>query len=262
MTETDQEPVNAMALAREIEPHSIASWPARETTELHGWLLRFTNGFTHRGNSVATLHFDATEISAVIANVEDEYQRRALPPMFQIASAVAPSMLARELLSRGYEVITPTHVLVGSPGVINDRLSDVPAAQVAYRPSPDFISLVLEGSRSAEDGRERIEILSRIVSDRICVTAEVGGASVACGTGTLTDGYVGINMMRTTPSCRRQGHARRVLSAIAGWAAENRVKRLYLSVEMQNAPAIALYRSAGFEPGYTYRYYRKPLPGS
>ena len=219
MTETDQEPVNAKALAREIEPHSIASWPARETIQRYGWLLRFTNGFTHRGNSVATLHFDATDVPAAIENVEHEYRKRSLPPMFQIASAVEPSTLPKELLSRGYDVVTPTYVLVGSAMAIRDRLGVANAARVAYEPSPDFISLVLEGSRSAEDGRERIEILSRIVSERICVTAESDGKSVACGTGTLRDGYVGINMMRTTPSNRRQGHARSVLSAIAGWAA-------------------------------------------
>ena len=257
---SDQDGVNAGDLAREIEPQAIASWPARESTTLHGWLLRFTNGFTHRGNSVATLHFVGTDLAEAIVMVEREYRRRALRPMFQIASSVAPPDLATPLLARGYQVITPTFVLIGTPTRICDRLPETRGVRTAHEPDEGFVSLVLEGSRSHDDGRERIEILSRqnlVASGITCATVEADGKTVACGTGTLTGEHVGINMMRTRPEYRRQGYARRVLKAIAQWAAEQGAKRLYLSVEMENVPAVALYRNAGFEPGYTYRYYRK-----
>jgi len=257
---SDQGGVNAEALAREIEPQAIASWPARETMTLHGWLLRFTNGFTHRGNSVATLHFVGTDLQEAIETVEREYRRRALRPMFQIASSVAPSDLATSLLARGYQVVAPTFVLIGTPTRICDRLPETPGVRTAHEPDEGFVSLVLEGSRSHDDGRERIEILSRqnlVASSRTCATVEVDGKIVACGTGALTDEHVGVNMMRTRPEYRRQGYARCVLKAIAQWAAEQGAKRLYLGVEMENARAIALYRSAGFEPGYAYRYYRE-----
>jgi len=253
---SDQDGVNAVALAREIEPEAVASWPARETMTLQGWLLRFTNGFTHRGNSVATLHFLGTDLGEAIETVEREYRRRALRPMFQIASSVAPSELSTSLLARDYQVVTPTLVLVGSPVGIGTRLPDA-TAKISREPDEDFVSLVLEGSRSIDDGRERIDILSRIPHERICVTASSDGKAVACGMGTLTNGYAAINMMRTTTAHRRRGHARRVLAAIAQWADANGAKRLYLSVERANAPAIALYERAGFEPGYAYRYYRK-----
>jgi N-acetylglutamate synthase len=253
---SDQGGVNAEALAREIEPQAIASWPARETMTLHGWLLRFTNGFTHRGNSVATLHFVGTDLPEAVETVEREYRRRALRPMFQIASSVAPSDLATSLLARGYQVVTPTLVLVGSPVAIGKRLPDG-TVKISREPDEDFVSLVLEGSRSIDDGRERIDILWRIPHERICVTASSGGKAVACGMGTLTNGYVAINMMRTTTAHRRRGYARRVLAAIARWAGANGAKRLYLSVETANAPAIALYERAGFGPGYDYCYYRE-----
>src|ERR1051325_10302956 len=119
---SDQKAVNSEALARALEPMAIASWPARETVRLDRWLLRFTNGFTHRGNSVATIEFDGSDVVAAIARVEAEYQRRSLPPMFQVASAVAPRSLGETLRSRGYDVITPTYVLVGEPETIRDRL--------------------------------------------------------------------------------------------------------------------------------------------
>jgi ribosomal protein S18 acetylase RimI-like enzyme len=65
--------------------------------------------------------------------------------------------------------------------------------------------------------------------------------------------------MRTDVEFRRQGHAQRVLAAMAQWAASQDARRVYLAVEQSNAPALALYAQASFEPAYSYRYYRKLL---
>ena len=63
--------------------------------------------------------------------------------------------------------------------------------------------------------------------------------------------------MRTHADFRRRGHARRVLGAIADWAAAQGAGQLFLSVEEANAPARALYEGVGFARAYPYRYYRK-----
>jgi GNAT superfamily N-acetyltransferase len=257
MANIDQAPVNARALAGEIEPHAIASWPPREAIVRNNWLLRFTNGFTHRGNSVATLQFGGKNLDNAIDDVEREYRKRALVPMFQVASLVAPPELESTLIARGYEAVTPTFVLAATPPALRACLPATVDVAIDRAPSADFIALVVEGSRSEGDGAERIEILSRVSAERICVTASAEGCAVACGTAKLVEGHVGINMMRTALPHRRQGHAFRVLAAIARWAQENDASRVYLSVEMANAPALALYERAGFVPAYTYLYYRK-----
>ncbi len=259
MPNIDQEPVNAQVLAAQIEPHAVASWPARETISLNDWLLRFTNGFTHRGNSIATLEFSGDDPDKAIEIAERAYRDRNLPAMFQIASAVAPTGFADILRARAYEIITPTFVRVASPSEVC-RILPAPADIIISRePGPDFALLVREGSRSAADGDERLEILSRVKSRRICVTALGDGRAVACGTGTFSGDHVGINLMRTTPLYRRRGYAQRVLAAIARWAEQEGAARLYLGVEMANAPAVALYERAGFVAAYSYRYFRKIL---
>jgi GNAT superfamily N-acetyltransferase len=257
MTNIDQAPVNARALAAEIEPHAIASWPPREAVWQNDWLLRFTNGFTHRGNSVATLQFGGSNLDTAIDAVEHEYRKRALAPMFQVASLVAPTDLAGVLIARGYEAITPTFVRATTPAALLANLPEQGDLAISHVPDADFISLVVEGSRSEGDGAERLEILSRISAERICLTAFAEGRAVACGTGTLVGGHVGINMMRTALTHRRQGHAQRVLSALARWAKQTGAIRVYLGVERANAPALALYTRAGFIPAYVYCYYRK-----
>ncbi len=60
-------------------------------------------------------------------------------------------------------------------------------------------------------------------------------------------GEVEILNIATRPACRRQGHARRLLECAAALMHERGAERIVLEARERNAPAIALYRSAGFE---------------
>lgn len=252
MRETHQDGVNTRVA--ELEQAGIETWPARETQNIAGWLLRFTDGHTHRGNSVATHRFKARTPDAAIAAVESEYRTRDLPPMFQISPAARPGDLERILKARGYRTITPTLTCVATSMVMRASLPEPREVKTGGAPDDDFIQLILSSSRSEADGHERLDILSRIELPHICITAYDKGVAVACGTGTLTAGWVGINMMRTDAAHRRNGHAQRVLAAITRWSETKGVTRLYLNVEEANHGARALYAKAGFETAYEYRY--------
>lgn len=252
MRDIHQGGVNARAA--ELEAAGVETWPARETMRLAGWLLRFTDGYTHRGNSVATYRFTQDTCEDAIAIAESEYRQRNLPPMFQISPATQPVDLEHQLKQRGYRTITPTLTCVASALVMRASLPEPREVTTSGEPSDDFENLILTGSRSEADGRERLEILSHIELPHVCVTAYDKGVAVACGTGTLAAGWVGINLMRTDPAHRRSGHAQRVLSAITRWSENKGVSRLYLNVEEANHGARALYAKAGFDVAYEYRY--------
>jgi len=49
------------------------------------------------------------------------------------------------------------------------------------------------------------------------------------------------------PENRRRGIARELLAALKGWAANQRIRRLFLEVGEDNTAARALYAAAGFE---------------
>ncbi|WP_340116456.1 GNAT family N-acetyltransferase [Pelagibius sp. 7325] len=60
------------------------------------------------------------------------------------------------------------------------------------------------------------------------------------------------------PSCRRRGHARRLLQAAVTESAQRGAHRMQLEVVESNARAQALYRAAGFAPfGRRRNYYRQ-----
>src|ERR1700722_17477415 len=169
-------------MAAEIEPLAVAVWPARETLAREGWLMRFTGGLTHRGNSVATFAFHGADVSAAVNQVEQEYGVRDLVPMFQIATWVQPDDLAGVLATRGYEPIAPPFVRVAIPTDMIARLPPPGEISVEGGASASFAALVVNGSRTEADGQERIDILSRIAVPHICVTALSNGIGVSCGT--------------------------------------------------------------------------------
>jgi GNAT superfamily N-acetyltransferase len=252
MREIHQDGVNARIA--ELEAAGVELWPARETMTIDGWLLRFTDGQTHRGNSVATHRFEDGSGNEAIAAVEREYRLRNLSPMFQISPVTKPADLEHLLHERGYRTVTPTLTCAASSLIMRASLPEPREVTAAGEPGDDFAALLLGGSRSEADGRERLDILSRIELPHACITAYDKGVPVACGTGTLVAGWVGINLMRTDPARRRSGHAQRVLSAIARWAEGKGVSRLYLNVEEGNNAARTLYAKAGFNTIYAYRY--------
>ncbi len=237
--------------AAELETAAAASWPARHTENIHGWVLRFTDGYTHRGNSVATHAFSGEDVEACIAAVERAYAAHGLPAMFQIGDAVQPAGLEARLTARGYEAITPTLVCIAHTAAMRAALPD--AGTVTLERGAGFDALVIEGSRLPADGRDRLDILSRMM-EPLCVTALAGDEAVACGLGIRHEGWIGINLMRTAAAHRRRGHAQRVLAAIAHGAEAQGVANIYLAVERENAPARALYAKGGFRDAFGYRY--------
>ncbi|MNS49561.1 putative acetyltransferase [compost metagenome] len=63
--------------------------------------------------------------------------------------------------------------------------------------------------------------------------------------------------MRTEQSQRGRGLAGRVLAGLAQAALARGVERVFLQVDAQNQPALALYRRAGFETRWQYCYWQR-----
>ena len=79
-----------------------------------------------------------------------------------------------------------------------------------------------------------------------------GGMTYAADEGAITN-------IATHPGARRRGAARAVVQALLKQACERGLASLYLEVRPSNTPAIALYRSLGFEEvGRRKHFYRHP----
>src|SRR5689334_11299148 len=87
----------------ELEQLVVDAWPADETFELDGWLLRKSGGPTNRGNSVSTLRVKGRlPLDARIEQTEAWYRARNRAISFQLGPCAAPRELDAALAARGY----------------------------------------------------------------------------------------------------------------------------------------------------------------
>jgi GNAT superfamily N-acetyltransferase len=243
-------------LVRDLEEAVVDAWPAVETLELDGWLLRASGGPTHRGNSVATLEV-GTELSDVtrIAQAEAWYRERDKLPMFQIGPRVAPKDLDQLLAERGYRIEGEAVTAVSEPAEILERLRKGPLeTSVASKPSEAWLEVGVRATRFASTPEIFQGFLTRLGSRcRFALVRDARGEPIASGLGITSEDRLGLYAMFTLPHLRRKGAGKALLRALAQSALSDQMRELYLLVETDNV-ARGLYAQAGFRDVYSYHY--------
>ena len=77
----------ARAIATIIEPIAFKAWPAPHVESLGGWHMRFADGYSGRGNSVATFGGPGLSLEAAVTRAIAAYRARGLKPLFQTTPA-------------------------------------------------------------------------------------------------------------------------------------------------------------------------------
>jgi GNAT superfamily N-acetyltransferase len=226
---------------RNLEYAATMAWPGTERQWIDGWLLRYGHGSTRRANSAVPLEVRGG-LSAMPAIV-DWYAARGEPPLLSVPDRlfrVPPGAPAD-----GENVVMTTDLTTDSPAPASTVTSTV---AMADRPDaqwlrtyvrdvpPDVLTAVVDG-----------EVVFAARSDRA-----VGRAAVT----SAPDGtrWAGLSAVHVVEGHRREGHARVLCEALLGWAAGRGATRAYVQVLADNAPAIALYESMGFDTQHHVRY--------
>jgi ribosomal protein S18 acetylase RimI-like enzyme len=228
----------------------LAAWPPLEREWLGAWALRFADGFTRRANSVLPLGDPGLPLEQAIVRCEAIFEAHGLPPSFQLRAGVTTPGLAPLLRARGYVPEHPSLVLAGP-------LPDpVPDGRVSHDdvPSEEWLGTWLAISRRSEPdalGLARA-LLAGVSRPRTFALVREDGRPLATALGTLSPGWLGLSCLAVREDARRRGIARSLLAALAAWAPGTH--RIWLEVEADNEPALALYRSLGLEQtgGYSY----------
>lgn len=236
-----------------LEPLADDAWPARERERLGGWRLNASSGYSLRINACWPLAAPDRDLDLAIEAVEAWYAARGLPPRFKLTDGVfAPPDLAERLAARGYRSGHETLVMAGATGGEGDA-----GVRLSSTPDATFEAVFTASAGDPEDGRERVEALGRMPPPALYARLEIDGAPAAIGVAALGGGVVGVFGMRTVPTHRRKGLARRVLRSLLAEARQRGAERAWLQVEAGNASAIALYAAEGFEPAYRYHYWSR-----
>jgi N-acetylglutamate synthase len=242
---------------RLLEDIGAEAWPAATTAWLEGWRLSLDAGVTRRANSVLP---NATrpvgDADALIGEVERRYRARGLCPCFKLTAAADPADLDRRLERSGYRSEGHSLVLVADARKVAPPHAPQIAITLDDRPTGVWLDACWPAAPYAAERPARQAIVERVRLPRAFGLARLGTAVGGAALAVADRGWVGITAVHTLPEQRHRGVAQCLLRALACWAIEQRIERLYLQVERDNAPARRLYGGLGFTEAYSYHYRR------
>lgn len=236
-----------------IEELSLNAWPATHTLSYDGWLLRLTDGYTRRANSVQPLSASSLALADKVVHCEQIYTAYGLDTIFKVTSATNHRHLDTFLAARGYSQEAETRVqTLHLPETILPSTEELSFdAAITDRWLEAYARLSLVEPRHLPAMRR---LLASIVPEHRFVAMSERTKVIAVGLLVLERSYAGIFDVVVDATRRRQGLGTRLVEQMLLWARSCGVGHAYLQVVANNVPALRLYANLGFHDAYTYWY--------
>ncbi|KAB8127377.1 GNAT family N-acetyltransferase [Gracilibacillus oryzae] len=246
--------MNNEKVIRKIEELSINALPALQTQLVDGWILRFSNGYAKRANSINPLYSSNDEIKEKIEKMENIYRQEKLKVVYKLTTNVFPKELDGILEQNGYELVGLTSVQLLSL----KEVAVTPAANVVYYNylADKWFTVYCELNNVKETYQPTLKKMLQNIKPDVCyvVLFNDNNEPLACGMGVLEDEYIGLFDIVTNERHRNKGYGKQVIFTILNWGKENGAKHAYLQVVLTNRPALNLYSKLGFNEAYKYWY--------
>lgn len=243
-------------MIRKYEELSMGAWPSLQTKLYDGWILRFSNGYTRRSNSVIPIYESTISLDEKIDLCEKEYKSRSLPTLFKLTNESNPKGLDSRLEERGYIKENEAALRVLDLNQYSYQQSQGVIVESQF--SNNWLNAFFYFSHITDEEVKITarDILNNIMGKIICVAKEVDGKLVGCGYGAIERDNIGIFDIIVDENFRGKGYAKDILDNILGTACAVGVKNAFLQVSVGNIPAEKLYNRIGFKELYHY-WYRK-----
>ncbi len=235
-----------------LEQIADRAWPAPVVEHRGGWLLRYADGWTNRANSALPLGTDTTPVAQTVQDCVTFYRDRRALPKITVPLPVRRDV-ARHLEAAGW-VAQPTVLVQTAP---LEAAAPAHPVELLPGPSPELLELVAARKHGLPPAADHV--LTTVAQVRFAQARDAGGTLVAGARGAVVDDWLHLGLVEVVPQARRQGLARALWAALAGWARELGATQAVLQVEERNEAAARLYASVGFRTHHTYVTYHLPL---
>jgi N-acetylglutamate synthase len=246
-----------------LEQVAAAHWRGTEEEWLGEWLLRAAEGFTGRANSALPLGDPGVPLDEALAAVTQWYRARGLPPMIAVPTPLEADSPGRALDSHLSQRLWLTRpgpafvMLANLPlGIPSDGLPAGREVRVSDEPDDAWVA------RYHYRGQDHLPPVARKVltsaEDQSFVSIRSGDEVLAIARLSIASGWAGITAVEVNPACRRQGLGVAITAATCLEAEQRGISHVFLQVEVDNAPAQALYRRLGFS--YSHRFHYRVAP--
>lgn len=245
---------------------AAAGWGFAESTDVDGWHLRASEGFTHRANSAWPIAPLNRPLPEAVDAVRAWYAERDLPALIQVVVGSELDLALAEL-GHGETTALALRMTARVDDVLDTLLNVAPIGvkeSFTDAPTDDWLSLYRGGELPPVTKRilgSGDTVRYATVYDGASGTAvAIGRAAILprIGDGESSDDnagrWVAVNAVETAPAARRRGLAKLVMDALLEWAEEQGATDALLEVTPGNEPAVALYEALGFATHHEYHY--------
>jgi len=245
-----------------IEEMSLNAWPSLKTVLYDGWVLRFSNGYTNRANSVNPIYPGKINLEEKLRYCEEIYSRYDQTPIFKIVG-ISNDKPCNEQEAINEKLINLNYVLYDETSIrICDNLEQSNACMEGIIVKSDFYdnwknSVIVHNKIQERHWPTFKAMLDKIPVEKIVVSKEVDGQIIGCGFGAIENGYVGVFDMIVKEEFRGKSYGRQIIQAILSEAFKKGIRKSYLQVVIKNSPAIKLYDKMGYREVYRYWYRKK-----
>lgn len=277
-------------MVRRFEEISNNAWPALQTMQYDGWLLRFANGVTKRSNSVNMLYPSSIDPDEKITFCEDLFTNKGITPCFKITSIADPQDIDQRLEKQGYFIhshisfqtlafsvlgdVSMDKVMRKEPGTSDGLKKNADSLKLPHqenilRPGP--VTVMIEETLNIRWIDEFIQmngfdpvrkssyinIMEQKITPKCLVSVLQGDKTLGVGLGVLERNFIGLFDIVVDQPYRNAGLGSLIVENILLWARNLGAEIAYLQVLTDNIPAIKLYKKFGFSEIYQYHYRMK-----
>lgn len=237
----------------ELEKLSDVTWPAAETIEFGKWRLRISDGFTMRANSVlptgaAPIGEPAAPLIEAVDQVKKIYSEKNLTPTFTIPLPLYQE-LDEYLESQGWPIKVGAQFLIKDIGIEALDVNSEYIFEVSDKPSTDWLNL--QSDHRLENLMNRYPARYGLIKSGEKIIAV--GRIATLGTWSIA------TRLFVDPTQRGKGVAKYLMNKLIEVAKTDGATKVGLQVDIENASALALYRSMGFREHHSYRYRVMPI---
>jgi ribosomal protein S18 acetylase RimI-like enzyme len=236
-----------------LEEIALNAWPALETIQLDGWVIRYANGVTKRSNSVNPIYTSSQNIDKKIDFCEKYYRSKSIPVCFKITEIAQSSGLDEMLDARGYahqfDVLIQTMDISKFTGDIDKNIHLLEETDNLWL--DHYIKM--NGTKPSYKPVYK-QIIDNILFSKSLFTLTLNEVVIGCGLGVVEDKFVGLFDIVIDPQYRNQGFGKLLVENILKWGKNKEADTAYLQVLADNASAIRLYEKVGFKEAYRYWY--------
>lgn len=237
---------------RFYEELSFNSFPSLQSQYYDGWILRFSNGYTNRANSVNMIYPSTIDLQNKIAVCEERYFILHQPCVFKVTDG-SDEQLDSLLENRGYQVVTPTDFMSmnltdkqfqSRNCIITDHVNE--EWLHTYFTLEHYTDLQIQSTvKQMIDMTQNSTLYCRMVEN---------GKSIACASAVIERGYMALLNVIVDEMYRGQGYGRKLCEALLLRAMQLGAHTAYLQVVQNNQVASNLYKDLGYKKLYSYWY--------